>query len=94
MFYFATAVLAVSGIMSLIRQYQMLQQNSYFAKRYFGWIRSDIKPITLIIRLVMFGLLIWAVVLSEEMLKNSLTLFAACSLYFGWRGVSDNSNSI
>ena len=94
MFYFATAVLAVSGLMSLIRQYQMLQQNSYFAKRYFGWIRSDIKPITLIIRLVMFGLLIWAVVLSEEMLKNSLTLFAACSLYFGWRGVSDNSNSI
>ena len=94
MFYFATAVLAVSGIMSLIRQYQMLQQNSYFAKRYFGWIRSDIKPIALIIRLVMLGLLIWAVVLSEEMLKNSLTLFAACSLYFGWRGVSDNSNSI
>lgn len=32
---------SVSGIFALIRQLQMLQQNSYFPSRYLGWIRDS-----------------------------------------------------
>lgn len=32
---------ALSGIFSLIRQFQMLQQNSYFPSRYFKWVKSS-----------------------------------------------------
>ena len=94
MFYFATLVLVLSGIMSLIRQYQMLQQNSYFAKRYFGWLKSDFNFISLSIKIVLVALAVWALFLSEETLKNSLTLFAAVALYFGWRAYAMNSASI
>ena len=34
------AVFAVSGIAALTRQYQMLQQNSYFAVRYLRWYKG------------------------------------------------------
>ncbi len=94
MTYFALAVLVISGMMSLIRQYQMLQQNSYFAKRYIGWLSSEKAYLTLVLRLAILGLLIWAIVLSGNILNNSLTLFAACTLYFGWRAVAKNSSSI
>lgn len=32
---------AVSGMFSLVRQFQMLQQNSYFASRYFNWVTNS-----------------------------------------------------
>lgn len=39
---FATMlIVAASAIFSLYRQLQMLQQNSYFPSRYFGWIRQS-----------------------------------------------------
>ncbi len=34
-------MLAVSGFFSLYRQLQMLQQNSYYPSRYFGWIKQS-----------------------------------------------------
>ncbi len=41
-FVFATLLLLGAGAMlSLYRQVQMLQQNSYFPSRYFGWLRSS-----------------------------------------------------
>ena len=33
--------IAASGVFSLYRQLQMLQQNSYFLSRYFGWIKQS-----------------------------------------------------
>ena len=33
-------IAAVSGVFSLVRQLQMLQQNSYYPSRYFGWIKD------------------------------------------------------
>ncbi len=36
----SVAVIAVCGIFALERQLQMLQQNSYFAKRYYGWLKG------------------------------------------------------
>ena len=33
-------LIAISGLFSLTRQFQMLQQNSYFPSRYFGWVKG------------------------------------------------------
>ena len=38
--------------------------------------------------------LIYASLSTPSKRADSLTLFAACSLYFGWKGVSKNSTSI
>ena len=38
---FSLILAAVSGIFSLVRQFQMLQQNSYFASRYFNWVTNS-----------------------------------------------------
>ncbi len=35
-------VAAVSSLFSLIRQMQMLQQNSYYPSRYFGWLKDNL----------------------------------------------------
>jgi UDP-N-acetylmuramoyl-tripeptide--D-alanyl-D-alanine ligase len=88
-------VICVLGAMlSLVRQYQMLQQNSYFASRYFGWIKGNSPLLSLILRLLLLGLAVFGVVLGEGSLENSMLLFAACALYLGWRGFSKNSSSI
>lgn len=92
--YFVTALLVFSGLLSLVRQYQMLQQNSYFAGRYFSWLKSNTNILNLILKFVLIALAVVAAILGEDMLKNSLTLFAAGSLYFGWRSASLNSSSI
>ena len=39
LFFILTVVLlALSGMCSAVRQYQMLQQNSYYLSRYFKWV--------------------------------------------------------
>lgn len=40
---FFDLAVAIIGVLSLIRQYQMLQQNSYFLSRYFKWYRGAFK---------------------------------------------------
>lgn len=92
--YFVMALLVFSGVLSLVRQYQMLQQNSYFAARYFSWLKSNTNILNLVLKFVLVILAAVATVLGEDMLKNSLTLFAAGGLYFGWRSASLNSSSI
>lgn len=37
---FSLILIAISGLFSITRQFQMLQQNSYFPSRYFGWVKS------------------------------------------------------
>ena len=37
----ALVLLAVSALFALTRQFQMLQQNSYFPSRYFGWLKEN-----------------------------------------------------
>lgn len=37
----AVIIAAFSGLVSLHRQFQMLQQNSYFPSRYWGWVKSS-----------------------------------------------------
>jgi len=90
----AMAVAVVSGLLGLVRQYQMLQQNSYFASRYFGWLKGNISVFPTILKSFVVILAVWAVFLGFETLKNSLTLFAAVALYFGWKSASLNAASI
>ncbi len=37
------------GLFSLIKQFQMLQQNSYFPSRYFGWLKSNFSVVSVFI---------------------------------------------
>ena len=92
--YFCLVVLIVSGLFSLIRQYQMLQQNSYYAGRYFSWIKQNTKPSVLALKGLLLILVILSATQGADTFKASLPLFAAAGLYFGWRSYSLNSKSI
>lgn len=39
----ALLILSISGCFNLTRQLQMLQQNSYYPSRYYGWLKSNIS---------------------------------------------------
>lgn len=80
--------------LNLIRQFQMLQQNSYFASRYFGWLRDSFSPLRLIIKLVMAALVIWAAILGRDTFLATIMLFSSLGIYFGWRAFSENGKSI
>ncbi len=84
----------IAAMLGLVRQYQMLQQNSYYASRYFGWLKSDFRPLSYILKGVLLILVVWAAILGADILKSSMLFFAAGGLYFGWRGFSKNSASI
>ncbi|MBO7217897.1 MAG: UDP-N-acetylmuramoyl-tripeptide--D-alanyl-D-alanine ligase, partial [Clostridia bacterium] len=84
----------IGAYLSLVRAFQMLQQNSYFASRYFGWIKSSFSPVNFIIRLVILGLIIAAAALGAETFTASMMLFSVLGIYFGWRGFSENEKSI
>lgn len=88
-------IIGLAGaVLGLVRQYQMLQQNSYFAKRYFGWLKSDFQPLPYILKGILLVLVVWAAILGADILRSSMLFFAAGALYFGWRGFSKNSASI
>ncbi len=52
-----TLALAVCAVFNLTRQFQMLQQNSYFASRYFGWLKLNCKFIFANIIFIVLGAL-------------------------------------
>lgn len=90
----AILIAVVAGYLNLIRQYQMLQQNSYYAARYLGWLKENISVVPCILKGVLVVLAMWAAFLGNTTLKDSLTLFAAVALYFGWRAFSMNASSV
>ena len=83
-----------ASILALVRQYQMLQQNSYFLSRYFGWLKTSFSPFNLVLRLVLAGLVIAAAIFGIETFIESLLLFSGGALYFGWKAYLLNSKSI
>ncbi len=85
---------ATGSVLCLIRQYQMLQQNSYFASRYSGWLKSDFSVLSFILKLIVLGLAVWAAILGKDYLCDSLPLFAAASLFYGYKGATQNAASI
>ncbi len=48
-------ICAVSAIFSVTRQFQMLQQNSYYPSRYFGWLKDNYNKDFLYCALMYFG---------------------------------------
>lgn len=84
----------LGAYLSLVRAFQMLQQNSYFATRYFGWIKSSFSPINFILRLIIIGLIVAAAIIGADTFTASMTLFSVLGIYFGWRGFSENEKSI
>ncbi len=88
-------LLGVLGIyLSLVREFQMLQQNSYFASRYWGWIKSSFSVIRTVVKAVTGALIIAAAVFGNETFSDSMLLFSVLGIYFGWRGFSENERSI
>ncbi|MEE0928301.1 MAG: UDP-N-acetylmuramoyl-tripeptide--D-alanyl-D-alanine ligase [Acutalibacteraceae bacterium] len=94
MFILSLVICFAGAMLSLVRQYQMLQQNSYFASRYLGWIKGNTAILLLVLRLFLIGLAIFGAFVGENALKGSMLLFAACGLFIGWRGFLSNSSSI
>ena len=90
----AVIIAVISGFSGLIRQYQMLQQNSYFASRYYGWLKNNTPVLPLVLKGFIIILALLAAFLGEGTIKESLTLFVAVALYFGWRAAALNSGSI
>ncbi len=84
----------LAAFLNLVRQFQMLQQNSYFASRYHGWLKSSFSPLTSIVKGAVFILIVWAVFFGNETFSASMLLFSVLGLYFGWKGFSENSRSI
>ena len=88
-------VIGLAGAMlGLVRQYQMLQQNSYYASRYIGWLKDAFTPLPYILKGVLVILAVWASILGRDILADSIPFFAAGALYLGWRGFSANNASI
>ncbi len=70
---------AVLGIVALTRQYQMLQQNSYFAVRYLRWYKGVIKSRVAPILKALLGAVLVVTALSESF-GLKILLFAICGV--------------
>ncbi len=70
----STAVSIILGISSLIKQFQMLQQNSYFPSRYFGWLKSNFSLIAI------FLFAVSSFLLAFEQYLIHLIFISLCSL--------------
>ena len=62
----------VASMLGLVRQYQMLQQNSYFACRYFKWLKGNLSPVKFVLKAVVLGRIVWAILLGNQMFLDSL----------------------
>ena len=72
--FISTAVSIILGISSIIKQFQMLQQNSYFPSRYFGWLKSNFSLITI------FLFAVSSFLLAFEQYLIHLIFISLCSL--------------
>ncbi len=80
--------------LALVRAFQMLQQNSYFASRYVGWLRSSFSAVRCIIKVIILALVVAAAVFGNDTFTASMMLFSVLGIYFGWRGFCENGKSI
>ena len=65
---------AVSGLFALVRQFQMLQQNSYYPSRYLPWVK-DGYAVSLCIECIFFC--ITALLMGRRLFTAQLILSAA-----------------
>ena len=80
--------------LALVREFQMLQQNSYFASRYTGWLKSSFSTLRTVIKAVIVALIVAAAFFGNDTFSDSMMLFSVIGIYFGWRGFSENEKSI
>ena len=69
-------IAAISGLFALVRQYQMLQQNSYFPSRYMPWVRES-YAVPLCIEVIGFAL---ASLLASKGINAVLLIFTCLIL--------------
>ena len=84
----STAVSMILGISSLVKQYQMLQQNSYFPSRYLGWLKTNFSYISVFLFAVSSALL-----LLEKYILH-LIFIAICALFSVINAVKVQKKSI
>ncbi len=91
------AVAALCGIFGLTRQFQMLQQNSYFAVRYWRWYKGSFKVGRLIYIIVSLSGAVGAFFATALNTVWCITILAALLLFLviaAKRSVSQNKKSI
>lgn len=88
-------VLGIIGVFLLqVRQLQMLQQNSYFASRYFGWLKSSFSVLKALPFVVLIALLIFGLTFGEITFVESIPFFSAVTLWLGVVAFKKNNRSI
>lgn len=69
----AAVILSVSGVFASLRHFQMLQQNSYYPSRYFGWLKGSFSARTVLS-------VIFAIIYSAMFFFGLFPVLAACSV--------------
>ena len=88
-------ILALVGAAFLqVRHLQMLQQNSYFASRYFGWLKSSFSLLKILPFVAMIALLAFGLSFGETTFTESMPFFSAIALWLGVIALKKNNSSI
>ncbi len=91
LFLISLIILGISGLVSTHRQFQMLQQNSYFPSRYYGWIKQSYTLETAIFSITFCAL---TLLYTNERYFALLILSVALLLYSIITGVRIHKKSI
>ena len=88
-------LLALVGAAFLqVRHLQMLQQNSYFASRYTGWLKSSFSVLKILPFVAMVALLAFGLSFGEATFTESMPFFSAIALWLGVIALKKNNSSI
>lgn len=87
-------IAAAGSLLCLVRQFQMLQQNSYFASRYTKWLKDSFSLFAILPYLAMIVLTVWGALLGADTFRASMLFFSAVAFFFGWRAAKRNAASI
>lgn len=75
-------LISLSAVFSLYKQFQMLQQNSYFPSRYFKWIKNSFAVFSVLLALLFFGTaFLFSAGLYKYLFVLSCVLLAARIIY-------------
>ena len=87
-------VTAVGAIMSLVRQFQMLQQNSYYPSRYLKWLKEKMAE-NIIIPFVFSAIAVEGAIIGNELLHRIIIAVSAVYILInGIVSVQQNKKSI
>lgn len=91
---FSLLIALVGAAFLQVRHLQMLQQNSYFASRYRGWLKSSFSFLKILPFAAMILLLVFGLTFGEDTFTESMLFFSAIALWLGVIALKKNNSSI